>query len=135
MIYAMMLKPGDDPWLALSDNRLSSQTIKPDNLKRISGIGKVIERELNDRGYFTYAQIAAWTENEVEKISGELALYKRITREKWVQQADTLSRGGLTPFARNVDRQNGDALPGCTTAAALAAARATDGLVVTKAKK
>lgn len=136
MHYAVMLNPGDDPWLALFEGRLSSEQVTRDDLQRISGIGKYIEKELNKCGYFTYAQIAAWPEEEIQKISRELSLYKRIQRENWVRQAKILTNGGLTPFARNVDRRAAKLSPayGSLSRAVLAATDAANRIAESRQK-
>lgn len=65
-----------------------------DDLKRISGIGKVIEGKLNAAGVTSYAQIAAWTKKDREAFSKELNFAGRIEREEWVKQAKRLAAGG-----------------------------------------
>ena len=75
-----------------------------DDLKRIRGIGVLIEKKLNSMGYSTYAQIAAWTPEDVGKVSAMLDFKGRIERENWIEQARILSSGGQTEFSRRVDR-------------------------------
>ena len=43
---------------------------KKDNLKDIKGIGKIIEKRLNDAGVFTFKRLSELTQPEVEKIIG-----------------------------------------------------------------
>lgn len=64
-----------------------------DDLSEISGIGPVIVGKLNDAGITTFAQIAAWTEADVEKIEEELSFKGRVEREDWIAQAKELSKG------------------------------------------
>jgi len=64
-----------------------------DDLSKISGIGPVIVGKLNDAGITTFAQIAAWTEADVEKIEEELSFKGRVEREDWIAQAKELSKG------------------------------------------
>ena len=59
-----------------------------DDLKRIRGIGHVIERSLNEIGVYTFEQIAQWTPEDVERLDGFQA---RIRRDGWVAQAQKLS--------------------------------------------
>jgi predicted flap endonuclease-1-like 5' DNA nuclease len=75
-----------------------------DDLKRISGIGKQNEARLHGLGIWRFAQIAAWTEDNVRWVSGYLAFRGRIEREKWVEQARVLAAGGETEFSRRADR-------------------------------
>ncbi|WP_372836824.1 50S ribosomal protein L21 [Puniceibacterium confluentis] len=62
-----------------------------DDLKELSGVGPALEKKLHDAGITTYAQIAAWSEADVEKF-GELLSFKgRIEREGWIEQAKALA--------------------------------------------
>ena len=61
-----------------------------DDLKRISGIGPTIERTLNDLGIYRFAQIAAFTPENIVWVDRHLRFKGRIEREEWVGQARTL---------------------------------------------
>lgn len=76
----------------------------PDDLKRIRGIGVLIERKLNAIGIHAYEQIANWGAADVDRVSQALGFHGRIERENWVEQARILSAGGQTEFSRRVDR-------------------------------
>lgn len=58
-----------------------------DDLTKIKGIGKVLNRKLNDLGVTTFAQIAAFTQEDIDRINEVLDFPGRIEREKWVDQA------------------------------------------------
>ncbi len=75
-----------------------------DDLKRIRGIGVLIEKRLNAAGVTTYEQIASWTNNDIARFSHLLDFKGRIERENWVEQARILASGGYTEFSRRVDR-------------------------------
>jgi predicted flap endonuclease-1-like 5' DNA nuclease len=75
-----------------------------DDLKRIRGIGVLIEKRLNQMGISRYEQIANWTAGDIERVSNKLDFKGRIERENWVEQARILSSGGQTEFSRRVDR-------------------------------
>lgn len=77
---------------------------EPDDLKRIRGVGVVIERKLNAMGITQYAQIAGWSSDDVARVSDVLAFKGRIERENWIDQAKILGGGGETEFARRFDR-------------------------------
>lgn len=62
-----------------------------DDLKKIKGIGPKIENQLHELGVFTYAQIAAWTPDNVTWVDGYLSFRGRIQREGWIEQARTLA--------------------------------------------
>lgn len=75
-----------------------------DDLKRIRGIGVLIEKRLNGLGVSRYDHIANWTSSDIERVSQVLDFKGRIERENWVEQARILSSGGQTEFSRRVDR-------------------------------
>ncbi|MEO1337172.1 MAG: hypothetical protein AAFV29_16130, partial [Myxococcota bacterium] len=65
----------------------------PDNLKRIGGVGPVLEKLLNRLGVWYFWQIAGWQEKEVNYIDKHLAASKgRIRRDDWVSQAAELAK-------------------------------------------
>jgi predicted flap endonuclease-1-like 5' DNA nuclease len=75
-----------------------------DDLKRIRGVGVLIEKRLNAMGIARYEQIANWTSGEIDRVSQMLEFKGRIEREAWVEQARILLNGGQTEFSRRVDR-------------------------------
>lgn len=75
-----------------------------DDLKRIRGIGVLIEKRLNSLGVSTYDQIAKWTASDIERVSDSLDFKGRIERENWIEQARILATGGQTEFSRRVDK-------------------------------
>ena len=75
-----------------------------DDLKRIRGIGVLIEKKLNSLGVTTYEQVANWTNADIDRISQILDFKGRVERESWVEQARILASGGQTDFSRKVDR-------------------------------
>lgn len=70
------------------------------DLKRIRGIGVLIEKKLNSLGVTHYEQIANWTGADIERISQILDFKGRIERENWIEQARILATGGQTEFSR-----------------------------------
>jgi predicted flap endonuclease-1-like 5' DNA nuclease len=76
----------------------------PDDLKRIRGIGVLIEKKLNALGVSRYDQVANWSVADIERFSEKLDFRGRIERENWVEQARILSAGGQTEFSQRVDR-------------------------------
>ena len=75
-----------------------------DDLKRIRGIGVLIEKRLNALGVATYDQIAKWTAADIDRVSDSLDFKGRIERENWIEQARILASGGNTEFSRRVDK-------------------------------
>ena len=60
---------------------------KPDDLRKIKGIGAKTESALHDLGIYHYDQIAAWTGAHIDWLEGRIAIKGRIRREQWVEQA------------------------------------------------
>lgn len=79
-----------------------------DDLKRIRGIGVLIEKKLNSLGIARYEQIANWTGADIDRMSQLLDFRGRIERENWVEQARILASGGQTEFSRRVDKGDVD---------------------------
>jgi small subunit ribosomal protein S2 len=63
-----------------------------DDLKKISGVGPVLEGKLNDLGIYTYAQIAAFTADDIAKVDERLSFKGRIERDGWLDQAAELAK-------------------------------------------
>ena len=90
-----------------SEALVGSETVRPtrpgsgiDDLKRIRGIGVLIEKKLNSLGIIHYEQVANWTGADIERISNILDFKGRIERENWIEQARILATGGQTEFSR-----------------------------------
>jgi len=97
-----------DPAPVVQSGQLSRSkigaTAQADDLKRIRGIGILIEKKLHGLGITTYQQVANWTRDDVERVNRALTFQGRIERENWIEQARILSSGGTTEFSRRVDR-------------------------------
>ena len=64
-----------------------------DDLKKLSGVGPALEKKLLAAGITTFAQIAAWTEEDVAAMDEKLSFKGRIEREGWIEQAKELAKG------------------------------------------
>jgi large subunit ribosomal protein L21 len=64
-----------------------------DDLSKISGVGPVIVKKLHGEGVTTFAQIAAWTDADVDAIEEKLSFKGRVGREDWIAQAKELAKG------------------------------------------
>jgi large subunit ribosomal protein L21 len=64
-----------------------------DDLKKISGVGPVLEKKLNALGITQYAQIMAFSADDIERVDAVLDFKGRIERENWIEQAKTLAAG------------------------------------------
>lgn len=58
-----------------------------DDLKVLSGVGPALEKKLHAAGVTSFAQIAAWTEEDIAAMDEKLSFKGRIEREGWVDQA------------------------------------------------
>ncbi|MEM6382688.1 MAG: 50S ribosomal protein L21 [Pseudomonadota bacterium] len=65
----------------------------PDDLKKISGVGPVLEKKLNALGITTFAQVAAFTPEDIAKVDDALSFKGRIERDNWLDQAAELAKG------------------------------------------
>ncbi|ARU00749.1 50S ribosomal protein L21 [Yoonia vestfoldensis] len=63
-----------------------------DDLKKLSGVGPALEKKLQAAGVTSFAQIAAWSEEDVAAFDEKLSFKGRIAREGWVAQAAELSK-------------------------------------------
>lgn len=78
-----------------------------DDLTRIKGLGPKIAGVLGDLGVASFAQIAAWSDADVEQIDAQLGRFKgRIVRDQWVAQARLLAEGDEAAFTAKFG-QNG----------------------------
>ncbi|MEP2031046.1 MAG: 50S ribosomal protein L21 [Paracoccaceae bacterium] len=68
-------------------------TATADDLKKLSGVGPALEKKLLAAGVTTFAQIAAWTEDDVAAMDEQLSFKGRIEREGWIAQATELAKG------------------------------------------
>tara|TARA_B100000678_G_scaffold290879_1_gene305190 strand:+ start:3457 stop:4263 length:807 start_codon:yes stop_codon:yes gene_type:complete len=67
-----------------------------DDLTQIKGIGEKLSQTLNDVGVWSFAQIAAWTPENIGWLDEKLAFKGRISREAWVEQARELLNKAAT---------------------------------------
>jgi len=76
---------------------LFKPTGEKDDLKKIKGIGVVMEKTLNDLGITTFKQLADFQQAEVKMVSDALSEFNagfgdRISRDEWVDQAKGFAR-------------------------------------------
>ncbi|MGI9381221.1 MAG: 30S ribosomal protein S2 [Methyloligellaceae bacterium] len=62
-----------------------------DDLKKISGVGPVLEEKLNSMGIYHYRQIAAFTPEDIAAVDDALKFKGRIERDDWLAQAKKLA--------------------------------------------
>jgi len=78
---------------------------KPDDLKKIKGVGPKLEKLVNELGFYHFDQIAKWTEAEIAWVDENLKGFKgRVSRDTWVEQAKLLAEGKETEFSTRVKK-------------------------------
>ena len=73
--------------------KTAAKTGGADDLTRISGVGPVMVKKLHANGVTTFAQIAAWTPEEVAAMDDVLNFKGRIDRDEWLKQAAEFAKG------------------------------------------
>ena len=70
-----------------------------DDLTRLKGVGPKLVAQLNTLGITSFAQIAAWSEADVDRIDDQLGRFKgRIRRDNWIEQARLLESGDTAAY-------------------------------------
>ena len=64
----------------------------PDDLKKISGVGPVLEKKLHAFGVTKFEQVAAFTKEDIDKLDEALSFKGRIERDEWTKQAAELAK-------------------------------------------
>ena len=70
----------------------AAQDGEPDDLKLISGVGPVLEKKLHGLGITKFAQVAAFTADDIAKVDDALSFKGRIERDNWLDQAAELAK-------------------------------------------
>lgn len=91
----------DDGW---KPQGFTSRPSDADELKRIKGIGPVIEKTLNGLGVYQFKQIASFDKDNISWVENYLSFPGRIEREDWISQAKDLAAGKDTAFSKRVDK-------------------------------
>lgn len=63
-----------------------------DDLTQLKGVGPTIAKKLVDAGITSFAQIAAFTPEDIEMFEEKLSFKGRIEREGWIEQAKELAK-------------------------------------------
>ena len=72
---------------------LFERPAEQDDLKKVKGIGPVMEKTLNDLGVTSFKQLADFTSDDIQMVSDALDVFPgRIERDEWVPQAGELYR-------------------------------------------
>lgn len=99
-------------WVAVAQGLLASgdgavpggtPPASEDDLKRIRGIDPETEATLKEIGVTSYEQIAAWEQEDINRINDVLGIAGRVERQYWVVQAKVLRDGGTTDYSKLYD--------------------------------
>jgi small subunit ribosomal protein S2 len=74
--------------------RLKKADGEADDLKKLTGVGPVLEKTLNEFGIYHYRQIAGLKKAEIAEIDEALNFKGRIERDEWIKQAKELAKSG-----------------------------------------
>lgn len=70
-----------------------------DDLRKIKGVGPKLVTLLASLGVTRFAQIAEWTDADIDRIDARLGTFAgRIRRDNWVEQAKFLAAGDVAGF-------------------------------------
>ena len=70
-----------------------------DDLTRLKGVGPKLATQLNTLGVTSFAQIASWSEADIDRIDDQLGRFKgRIRRDNWIEQAKLLNSGDTAAY-------------------------------------
>jgi predicted flap endonuclease-1-like 5' DNA nuclease len=70
-----------------------------DDLTRIKGLGPKLAALLHSLGVTSFAEIAAWSEADIDRIDARLGTFAgRIRRDNWVEQAKFLAADDMAGF-------------------------------------
>ncbi len=98
--------PASDPAMsAKAKAKVAKTAAAADNLKEIKGVGPQLEKLLHEHGITSLAQIAAWTDADIDHFAELIGrMGGRIRADDWVGQARILASGQDTEFSRRVDK-------------------------------
>lgn len=67
-------------------------TTAPDDLRKLYGVGPKVEERLHSLGIRRFVDIAAWTDEDIDRIAPQLKVHaKRIRKDGWVENARELA--------------------------------------------
>lgn len=76
-----------------------------DDLKRIKGVGPKLVAMLHEQGVTSFAQIAGWSDADIDRIDPQLGRFQgRIRRDSWVEQAALLKDGDTAAYEAKFGR-------------------------------
>lgn len=84
----------------LAPRSLEPAPVAGDDLTMIKGVGPKLDALLHSLGVTSFAQIAAWSEDDLARIDAQLGAFAgRPERDSWIEQAKLLAAGDTAGFA------------------------------------
>jgi predicted flap endonuclease-1-like 5' DNA nuclease len=78
---------------------MAGGTDEKDDLRKTKGVGPKLVATLHALGINRYAQIAAWTDADLDSLDAQLGAFAgRPRRDSWVEQARLLSSGDTADY-------------------------------------
>ena len=85
---------------AVEQQQVQAREAAGDDLTRLKGVGPKLVAQLGELGVTSFAQIAAWSEADIDRIDAQLGRFQgRIRRDSWVEQAKLLAAGDEAAYA------------------------------------
>ncbi len=72
--------------------RIANFDGKADDLKKISGVGPVLVKKLNEAGIHFFWQVAALTAPQITELEEEMSFPGRVERDEWIKQAEEFAK-------------------------------------------
>ncbi|MGS2717994.1 helix-hairpin-helix domain-containing protein [Eionea flava] len=70
----------------------AKESTSGDDLSKLTGVGPVLVKKLAEAGVNSFAQIIAWSAEDIAAIDEKLNLKGRIERDDWIAQAKELTK-------------------------------------------
>jgi len=83
----------EEPWEVPEEPEISLEPRRRDDLKRIEGIGPVMEAILNEVGILTFADLAACSPERLQKILDAAGISYAVYSDTWPEQAKLAAEG------------------------------------------
>lgn len=78
---------------------IAAPATEGDDLLRMKGVGPKLKAQLTALGITSFAQIAAWTDEDIAAVDAKLGNFRgRPVRDQWVDQAKYLAAGDIAGF-------------------------------------
>ena len=80
------------PVMKAAVKKADTSPVGGDDLSKLTGVGPVLVKKLVEAGVTSFAQIAAWSVEDIAAIDEKLNLKGRVERDDWIAQAKELTK-------------------------------------------